>query len=297
MDPWAGHTFDIDGLVADDPRGEEGRGAATEPPTEAPAQPASEEPSPRPGPERSSPAEEPPTAAETRLTEPAPDPVQEEAEPPHQGQQLSGLQGPRDEATADSASRNRAAAQEPSAVAGGSEPARAGAVGDRSGSYGAAGLPEGVRDLAYAFLRALPQATHSDPVWDQLPLGYKRTLLVILETNAQGHVIRATPRIKDPESTVPGELVRLVRRTVAHLGQGRFALPDGLVSAGTQALKIELELEPATASDDPMADPQDVAELHHDPNRPSATRPSRAFFRKNSGRKLEMRVWTAEVPH
>ena len=73
-------------------------------------------------------------------------------------------------------------------------------------------------------------------------------------------------------------------------------MPGGVVSAGKQALRLRVLLAQGAASDDELADPGDVVELHHDPRHPSQSVPSRAYFRKASGRRLDIWVWIAKPP-
>ncbi|MBN1612186.1 MAG: hypothetical protein JW940_36480 [Polyangiaceae bacterium] len=154
-------------------------------------------------------------------------------------------------------------------------------------SYGAAGDASGERNLAKAFTRVLPRATNSDRIWDRLPIGYSAHVYARLETNAEGHVVDARAWLDGDAAATPPELERLVKRGAGLLGTGQFALPSG-VGAGAQTLRIDVLLEQNSRSDDLLAEAQDTVELGFDP--PSAGHPGRAFFRKASGRTLEMRV-------
>jgi hypothetical protein len=158
-----------------------------------------------------------------------------------------------------------------------------------TGEYGAAGQQSHVRDLAKAFTRALPRASNTDPVWDKLPIGYTAAMLVRLQISAQGRIVSALPQSVGDAGSVPRELQRLVRRTVGLLGAGQFALPDGLVGAGTQTLEVLVELLQGKPSGDLLAEPEDSVEVGYTP--PSRQRPGRAFFRKHSGRLMVMRVF------
>jgi len=157
----------------------------------------------------------------------------------------------------------------------------------RPGAFGASGQPAGERDLGKAFTRALPRATSSDSVWERLPIGYSARVYARLETDAEGHVVATDAWLDGDAAAPPPELVRLVRRGVGLLGTGQFALPGG-VARGTQTLRIDVRLEQGSRSDDLLAEPGDTVELGFEPPRPG--RPGRAFFRKASGRTLEMRV-------
>ena len=154
-------------------------------------------------------------------------------------------------------------------------------------SYGAAGEAPGERSLAKAFTRVLPRATNSDPLWDRLPIGYSARVYARLETNAEGHVVATDAWLDGDAAATPPELERLVKRAAGLLGTGQFALPSG-VGAGAQTLRIDVLLKQGSASDDPVAEPEDTVELGF--TAPSPDRPGRAFFRKASGRTLEMRV-------
>lgn len=157
----------------------------------------------------------------------------------------------------------------------------------RSGSFGASGESSTERDLAKAFTRALPRATSSDTIWEKLAIGYSARVYARLETDAQGHVVATDAWLENDAAAPPPELVRLVRRGAGLLGTGQFALPQG-VAAGTQLLCIDVLLTQGSRPDDFLSDAQDTVELGFDA--PSPGHPGRAFFRKASGRTLEMRV-------
>jgi hypothetical protein len=154
-------------------------------------------------------------------------------------------------------------------------------------SFGAAGDASGERNLAKAFTRVLPRATNSDAIWDRLPIGYSARVYVRLETNAEGHVVASDSWLEDDAAAPPPELQRLVRRGTGLLGTGQFALPTG-VKAGSQTLRIDVRLIQGSRSDDLLAEPTDTVELDNTP--PSPGHPGHAFFRKVSGRTLDMWV-------
>jgi hypothetical protein len=120
-----------------------------------------------------------------------------------------------------------------------------------------------------------------------LPIGYSARVYARLETNAEGHLVATDAWLGGDAAATPPELERLVKRAAGLLGTGQFALPNG-VGAGAQTLRIDVLLKQGSPSDDFIAQPEDTVELGFTP--PSPGHPGRAFFRKASGRTLEMSV-------
>lgn len=120
-------------------------------------------------------------------------------------------------------------------------PAAQAAVAPRSSNAGGMATPAGVRNLPKAFTRALSNAAAGRAsVWRALPLGKvdeaQVTVTVGPNGDIQGHSLdrNASQRVHD-----------LVRRTLASLGAGQFALRASEVSAGQMQLRIIVHLSTA----------------------------------------------------
>ena len=115
-----------------------------------------------------------------------------------------------------------------------------GATG-RGGSFGAEG-PGAPRDLGRAFTRAIPPACQADPVWSTLDVGIAGSLEITISIDETGHLTGFTwPR----ERPAPPHLLALVKRTLALLDAGTFALRPSAVSAGREVLEIRATLSEA----------------------------------------------------
>jgi hypothetical protein len=80
----------------------------------------------------------------------------------------------------------------------------------------------------------------------------------------------------------------LVKRTIALLQAGRFALTSAPGLAGRERLRIEVTLSQREPLDHPGDDPHHALNLGHDP--PTASEPGKAYFTLASGRHFEARV-------
>ena len=149
-------------------------------------------------------------------------------------------------------------------------------------SLGAVGLPPGVRHLAKAFARALPEGGHRDAAWSELPLGPAGRAKVSIFVNEQGHIEQAE---LDPAQQTPEPLRRMIERTLLLLKSGTFSLDQQRVSAGIQRISVEVTLsQEATAGDEADA-PLLMAKEGH--QAPEPMHPGYARFTLNSGRHLE----------
>lgn len=108
--------------------------------------------------------------------------------------------------------------------------------GDR-GQFGAEGV-NGTRSLGRAFTRAIPPACQTDPVWRALPAGIAGTARVVVEIDAAGRVSGWKAEGAKPAPHFEG----LMKRTLAMLGAGVFAVQGGEVSAGSQTLELGAEV-------------------------------------------------------
>lgn len=109
--------------------------------------------------------------------------------------------------------------------------------GQRAGTFGAEGAGS-VRDLGRAFTRAIPPACQADAAWSKLSVGDGGAIEVAIAVDETGHITGFKPLSED----APGHLVALVKRTLALLDAGTFAVRSGAVSAGTEVLRIRASL-------------------------------------------------------
>jgi outer membrane biosynthesis protein TonB len=144
------------------------------------------------------------------------------------------------------------------------------------GPFGAEG-PSAVRSLGRAFTRAIPLACQADPGWGTLPAGDAGALEIAITVDETGHITGYRPLASDP----PKQLVALVKRTIALLDAGTFAL-KGNVSAGVEVLRIH-----AGVSDREAAEAGGIAELSFGEGK--------AAFTQDSGRHVEVTVRVVKV--
>jgi hypothetical protein len=146
-------------------------------------------------------------------------------------------------------------------------------------SFGAEGLPPGVRHLPKAFARALPQAGWRDNGWLELPLGRVGELVVELVVDEQGKLAELV--YVDPKASQrqPAALRRMVERCVMMLRSGTFSLAPSARESGAQRLRIEAELSQTEAAPEAWS---------FEP--PAAGRPGRGVFVLASGLRMEARI-------
>jgi hypothetical protein len=160
--------------------------------------------------------------------------------------------------------------------------AEAGKGSEPGGRYGAEGSPEGVRNLARAFTRAMPPATSLDRAWREMPVGRAGTLRIELVIE-RGKL----EEVKGLDGA-PLHLRRLVERTVKLIERGRFALALSDLDSGREVLLITAQITARAARDNDLADSDAVMELGSEG--PTRERPGRAFFTLASGRHVEVTV-------
>jgi hypothetical protein len=105
--------------------------------------------------------------------------------------------------------------------------------GASGGTFGAEG-PGAPRDLGRAFTRAIPPACQADPIWSKLAPGDAGKLEITITIDETGHITGYKPAKGD----APQQLLAVVKRTIALLDAGTFALRSGVVSAGNEVLRI-----------------------------------------------------------
>jgi hypothetical protein len=149
--------------------------------------------------------------------------------------------------------------------------------GASGGSFGAAGAAS-VRDLGRAFTRAIPPAGQGDPVWSTLPAGDAGSIEITLDIDETGHITG----MRAPEGEPPRHLLGLVKRTLALLEAGTFAIARGTVSAGFEVLRLRVRLHDG----EPDVSGGGSAELSNAYERGKGI----ATFTQASGRRVEVMV-------
>jgi hypothetical protein len=160
--------------------------------------------------------------------------------------------------------------------------------GDDERSYGAAGLPPGVRQLAPAFTQAIAAATNRDPYWAELPFGNHGSARVVIDVGEDG---RITLVERDGAQTLPPPLERMLKRTLLLLRAGRFALSRRGSGAGRESFEIEVTLSQIPPPEGDWDDPGHTASIGFTPPKPG--RPGRAYFVHGSGRRFDAKVTLA----
>jgi hypothetical protein len=149
--------------------------------------------------------------------------------------------------------------------------------GARTGPFGAEG-PSAVRSLGRAFTRAIPMACQGDAGWGKLRIGEVGTIEVAITVDATGHISGYRSLANDP----PKQLLELVKRTVALLDAGTFAL-KGSVGAGVEVLQIKAGVSDLEAASEGAS----VAALSFGEGK--------AAFTQESGRHVEVTLRVVKV--
>ena len=152
-----------------------------------------------------------------------------------------------------------------------------------NGTFGAAGLPAGVRHLPKAFTRAVGLASRGDPRWLALPVGPVGEARFRLNVDEEGRIGELVYDEHTPATALPPVLEHLLANTRLLLLAGRFSLDASRERAGAQALRVRVEISDAAPSD-PAGDPTGLNELEYEA--PVGKKPGRGSFRLNSGRRV-----------
>lgn len=160
-----------------------------------------------------------------------------------------------------------------------------------AGSFGALGLPPGVRHLAKAFTRALPAGAYTDGDWSTLPLGKVGQVNLSLEVDAEGKLGQFEFDARD----LPGVIERMLRRVALLLRSGRFSISPQTLGAGQEQLDLEIEISERLVTPNEFASPQDLFAQRFES--PTADRPGFAEFTLNSGRLVRVVVRLAKHPN
>lgn len=135
-----------------------------------------------------------------------------------------------------------------------------------------------VRNLPKAFTRALANAAAGDAMrYSRLPKGKLEEARATIEVGNGGEV---TGHSLDREAS--SRMKELVRRTIASLGAGQFALRETQVSAGILRLQVEVWLSGDSDGN------ERVTEIGFEAPRPE--RDGKAYFLLGSGWRFEARV-------
>jgi hypothetical protein len=153
-----------------------------------------------------------------------------------------------------------------------------------SGAFGAAGLPAGVRHLPKAFTRALGLASRGDPRWLTQPAGAVGEIRIRLDIDEEGRLGELEYLADDERSRLAPVVAHLLENTRLLLLAGRFSLAATRTQAGTQTLRVRVEITERSADVDPDADPNGLNELEYEA--PNGRKPGRGSFRLNSGRRV-----------
>jgi len=155
-----------------------------------------------------------------------------------------------------------------------------------SASFGAEGAVQR-QDIGRAFTRALPRAASSQAQWRTVAGDFDETSLVFLSVDDGGHLleVRALAQL-EPERPSGAEVRELVRRTVALLGSGTFALRAG-GAAGEQRLKLRVRVVDGSPSGE--LEGEVTIELGYQP--PEGSHPGHGTVRLANGRRLELTLW------
>lgn len=153
-----------------------------------------------------------------------------------------------------------------------------------SGAFGAEGLPAGVRHLPKAFTRALGLASRGDPRWLTQAPGPVGEATIRLSVDEDGRLGELEYVTDDERSPLPPVVVHLLENTRLLLLAGRFSLDPAHTRAGTQTLRVRVEITEREADVDPDADPNGLNELEY--AAPNGRTPGRGSFRLNSGRRV-----------
>lgn len=191
----------------------------------APAAPATPAP-PSPAAPPKAPAE--PRARPNPVAVKAPKPAPGESDDPYEAVDAER------EKLAKIAGKNRTE----SAVPGEGDAAAAG--GPASPAAGELGGRGGAGDLGRALTRALPAANQGDGSWRELEGAFSASLDVRFPIDAEGRVGGFEPLAEAPAP----RLVKLVRRTLALVMGGTFALRSDTVGAGAQIVRFVVRVAP-----------------------------------------------------
>jgi hypothetical protein len=276
-----GDTFEVDTVI--DEGGESvGDAEGTEDQADETDDPAGEEelaPAPDPDPEPQAAPVPDPTPAPAPAPEAAPDP---DPDPdPDPASAPDSDPAPEPDSTP---SPTSSATPAPSPAKTGTPQASASGKGEGRGkTYGAAGLPRGVRHLAPAFVRAIPPAVSGDGAWARLDLGPVGEVTLTVVVDDEGRVARIDARHEGDEPR--NVMQRLVKRTTALLKAGRYALTARPGAAGRETFRVEVTLTQRDPIDQDGANPDDALQLGNEP--PTLEAPGKAYFTLASGRHFE----------
>jgi hypothetical protein len=227
----------------------------------------------------------PPKVPAPEAPVPRPEPPERTSRPPNERPAPS-------RATSAKATARATAPESAEKAAPASEPARAPAetpsTERAAATFGASGLPAGVRHLPNAFTRALAIANRGDPRWQKLPFGRTGEARVRLVVNEQGELGELAYQ-DDLERDALAPVVRhLLDNTMLLLRAGRFSLDPRRLTAGVQRLRVVVEVgERADLNSE--GDPGELFGVAWEA--PQTDKPGKSGFVLNSGRQITAWVW------
>jgi hypothetical protein len=92
----------------------------------------------------------------------------------------------------------------------------------------------------------MPPACDSDKVWATLAVGSAGSIEVAVTISEEGKISGFEPITKNP----PAHLMSTVKRTLALLQGGVFAIAGGSVTSGRQVLRLSVELSDTAVTED-----------------------------------------------
>jgi hypothetical protein len=138
--------------------------------------------------------------------------------------------------------------------------------------------------LPKAFTRALGLASRGDPRWLTQAAGPVGEARIRLNVDEDGRLGELEYVAGDERARLPPVVVHLLENTRLLLLAGRFSLDAAQTQAGTQTLRVRVEITELKAGVDPDADPNGLNELEY--AAPNGKQPGRGSFRLNSGRRV-----------
>lgn len=256
--PGAESVYEVEALEGPAGSGAPAAPAAT--PAAPPAPPAEAPPAPKPSPPK--PPAEPPARPHPAVAK-APKPAAEDGDDPYEAVDAERAKSAK--------SAGKSADSGDGAAAGGAAQSAAGELG----GHGGAG------DLGRALTRALPAANQGDGSWRELEGPFAGSIEVRIPIDAEGRVGGFEPLAPEPSP----RLVKLVRRTLALIVGGTFALREGTLEAGAQIVRFAVRVAPSA---DAPSGPQALAFEYENGH-------GTASFVPDGGARVEVRVEVLRV--
>ncbi len=156
-------------------------------------------------------------------------------------------------------------------------------------SFGAVGLPAGVRHLPTAFARAIALANRGDARFTSLPVGVVGEASVTLGVSEDGELGELDLGDDEAERRVAPVLKKLLDNTRLMLAHGRYSVDRTRLTPGVMRVSVRLVIEEEDRSAAPDRDPGELFAIDFEAPRPG--KPGHGAFRLNSGRRVV--AWVA----